>query len=837
LPETIPSGTRLGPYEIEGLLGAGGMGEVYRAKDGRLAREVALKVLPASFAADPERLRRFEREARSAGQLNHPNIVAIYDVGVAGNAPYLVSELIEGATLRERLSPGPLPPRKAIALAIQIANGLAAAHAKGIVHRDLKPENLMVLKGDRLKIVDFGLAKLVRDEAPLGEDTATLSPQLTETGAILGTASYMAPEQIRQQPVDHRADLFALGAILHEMLSGRRAFDGPTPMDRLSAILNSTPRELPRAVDDAAPGLSSLVERCLEKNVDDRFQNAHDLAFALGLIDFGAARTGASPAAVSVAAAAGATKAVRELTFKRMTYRQGSIQSARFAPDGTAICFCAAWENRPAELFWAYPGNPESRPLGFPGTDILAIAPSGEMLVSMRRRARGGFTYTGTLARMPAGGGATREIMEEIREADWSPDGRQMLVVRDEGGFERIEYPIGTALHATPGWISHVRLSPDGTRIAFLDHPLRGNDAGGPAVMDLKGKVTHLSKDWSSTRGLAWSPDGGEILFTAFRTGVGRELYATSPDGTQRLLLQVPGHMTLADVSRQGAVLFSLENERMRTEYLPVDDSAARDLTWLDWSMVRSISGDGRTLLLEESGVGGGELHAVYLRGTDGSPAIRLGDGTAFDLSSDGRWALSGVGSPRVLWQLPCGAGQARALPTPGVDVNSARWLPDGSICVVAYEPGHGMRLHRLDPATGALAAFGEEGLSWHEIMVSPDGRSVAAMGPDRVMKIYYQDGSDPRLVPQVTLSDRPLAWSADSGALFVFGRGEIPAKVFRVDLATGEREVWKQLTPMNTAGVEGLTGVRMTPDGEYAYSYMQRLSILYVVEGLLDPS
>jgi dipeptidyl aminopeptidase/acylaminoacyl peptidase len=381
-----------------------------------------------------------------------------------------------------------------------------------------------------------------------------------------------------------------------------------------------------------------------------------------------------------------------------------------------------------------------------------------------------------------------------------------------------------------------MRLSPDGTKIAFLDHPLRGNDAGGPAMVDLSGRYTSLSPGWASTRGLAWSPDGKEILFSAFRTGVGRELYAISPEGTMRLLLQVPGHMTLNDVSREGAVLFTLENERMRTDFLTPGETVPRDLSWLDWSMPRGMTPDGRELLLEESGVGGGELHSVYLRGTDGSPAIHVGDGQGFDLSPDGQWVVAGIGrSPSVLTLLPAGAGEPKTIPTGAWDVNSARWFPDGTICMIAHEPGHGLRLHRLDPATGKFEPFSEEGLSWHEVMVSPDGRSVAAMGPERTLKIYFTDGAEPRGLPQVTLADRPVGWGADGAALFVFTRGELPARVFQVDHATGERTEWKRLSPLDPAGVEGVTAVRMSADGQaFAYSYMQRLSTLYVLEGLL---
>jgi len=277
---TYASGARIGPYEILAPLGAGGMGEVYRARDTRLGRDVAVKVLPAAFSVDPDRLRRFQQEARAASALNHPNILTIYDVGEQEGSPYVVSELLEGETLRERLAGAALPVRKAMDYGIQIAEGLAAAHEKGIVHRDLKPENLFVTKDGRVKILDFGLAKLTRPEAsgPLTEaPTATAG---TEPGLVMGTVGYMSPEQVRGQAADHRSDIFAFGAILYEMLAGRRAFGGASAADTMSAILKEEPGFAPTH-PDASPALEQIVRRCLEKSPGERFQSARDLAFAL----------------------------------------------------------------------------------------------------------------------------------------------------------------------------------------------------------------------------------------------------------------------------------------------------------------------------------------------------------------------------------------------------------------------------------------------------------------------------------------------------------------------------------------------------------------------------
>ncbi|HEY3123969.1 MAG TPA: protein kinase [Thermoanaerobaculia bacterium] len=278
---SIAPGTRLGPYEILSPLGAGGMGEVYRARDTRLQREVAVKVLPAGFSADADRLRRFEQEARAASALNHPNILTIHDIGTVGRAPYVVSELLEGETLRQRLSEGSLSARKAVEYGIQIANGLAAAHEKGIVHRDLKPENLFVTADGRVKILDFGLAKLTRPEVPSTPLTEVpTSPAETDAGVVLGTVGYMSPEQVRGQPADQRSDIFSFGAILYEMLTGQRAFRGISAADTMSAILKEEP-EHSRVGSDVSPSLEHILRRCLEKSPGERFQSARDLAFAL----------------------------------------------------------------------------------------------------------------------------------------------------------------------------------------------------------------------------------------------------------------------------------------------------------------------------------------------------------------------------------------------------------------------------------------------------------------------------------------------------------------------------------------------------------------------------
>lgn len=399
----------------------------------------------------------------------------------------------------------------------------------------------------------------------------------------------------------------------------------------------------------------------------------------------------------------------------------------------------------------------------------------------------------------------------------------------------RIEFPAGTVLYRTPGWVSAMRFSPDGSRIAFVDHPARGNDAGSVAVVDLDRNVKRLSAGWSSMRGAAWSPDGREVVFAASQKE-SRELHAVDLDGVTRTVLRTPGSMTLTDISHQGDTLIVIENDRMRTHFVGAAGADTRELTWLDWTLLRCITANGSRILFDETGVGGGELASTYVRGTDGSSAIRLGDGLAYNLSPDGEWALTGAGrGQKHLDLVPCGAGEPRAIPIGNLEVNHASWFPDGrSICCLASEPGHAMRLYRIELASGSREPFTEEGISYYDSLVSPDGRFVVAHGPDRKLKIYPVDGSAPRPLRGVIEFERTVAWSADGGAIFVFSRGELPAKVWRIDLETGERKLFREISPLDATGVEGVAVVRMAADAPaLAYSYYQRMSRMYVVEGL----
>ncbi|MFI5370246.1 MAG: protein kinase [Candidatus Eisenbacteria bacterium] len=824
----VSTGTRIDRYDVTGFVGAGAMGEVYRAHDQRLGRDVAIKLLPAAYSSDPERLRRFDQEARAVGALNHPNVLAVFDVGTHDGAPYVVSELLQGATLRARLETGPLPVRKVIECGAQIARGLAAAHARGIVHRDLKPENLFIGLDGQVKILDFGLAKLVRhdDDVPVAGGTDSLmATAMTEAGRVLGTVGYMAPEQVHGQNADHRADLFALGCVLYEMATGRPPFHRATPVETLAAIVRDDLPEFPAEVRAQAPALTPLVRRLVEKEPGERFESARDLAYALeSLVLAGAGEpiSGSTPESVS---------------YQRITFRRGAIWSARFTPDSHSVVYSASWEGKPLELFWAHIGNPEARTLGFKDTDLLSISSTNEMAALLRSEFVTSFDRRGTLARVPPMGGAARELLHDVHGADWSPDGQQLAIVREKGGMVRLEYPVGNVLYQTAGWISQIRISPDGRLLAFADHPTRNNDGGTLAVVDRQGEHRVLSSDWGTLRGLAWSADGHEVWFTADRGGAARGLYAVTADGQHRRVLQGASNLTIHDIARDGRVLVGHGPERAGINGLAPGETRERDLSWLDWSLLQDLSTDGKTMLIDETAEGGGASGSVYVRPMDGSPAVRLGDGGARAISPDGRWVAAarsmggGVGS---LYLLPTGVGEPRDVNTGTLYTHIARWCPDGRHMVIsAHEPGRGIRLYRIDVQDGDPQALSPEGVDFMEYRVIRDGQAAVALTVDQEYRIYPVSGGDSEPVPSLGRDDRIVQWFSDE-AVLVYKMNELPARIYRVDLGTGERTVWRELAPPDPTGIYRVGRVRTSADGTaYAYVYYMQLVDLHVIEGL----
>jgi eukaryotic-like serine/threonine-protein kinase len=641
---TLAAGTVLGPYEILGPIGAGGMGEVFRVRDTRLGRDVALKILPTTFAADQDRLRRFEQEARSAAALNHPNILAVHDIGTADGAPYVVSELLEGRTLRQVLEGGALTPRKAIEYGAQIAAGLAAAHDKGIVHRDIKPENVFVTKDGRVKILDFGLAKLVE---PVVADGARATMAQTDPGMVVGTVGYMSPEQLRAEPVDARSDVFSLGAVLYEMFAGERAFKGKTAVDTMSAILKEDPADFPPAVHASAPAIERIVRRCLEKNADERFQSVRDVTFALEALS---SASGVKPVieldapppraagvtvtrAVALAAAAslvvgaiawfaagqfgGKTAGTPKIT--QLTFRSGTVRGARFAPDGQNVLYAAAWDGQPVRLFSTRPGSPDSTTLNMPDADLMAVSrTTNEMLATLGAAPAFTFYTRGTLARASVAGGAPRAMLDKVIAADFTPDGQMIAAIVGLSGAFSLQFPVGTERWKTNYPISHVRVAPDGEQLAFLSHPL-GGDEGDVKVLGKSGEPRTISTGWLTLGGLAWASGGKELWFTGERRGGVRALWAVTLDGRERELYRSTESLTLEDVAPDGRALLSAGSVRSRVVYGSINDTTDRDLAWFDFGVRPSVSGDGKLVAFTEAGEGAGGTYGV----SSGPPAVR----------------------------------------------------------------------------------------------------------------------------------------------------------------------------------------------------------------------
>jgi Tol biopolymer transport system component len=855
---SLSAGTRFGPYEILSPLGAGGMGEVYRARDTRLGREVAVKIIPEALAG-PQALERFEREARAVAQLSHPNILAIHDVGREGITAFAVMELLEGETLRQRLTHGALPVRKAVDLAAQIAEGLAAAHEKGIVHRDLKPENVFVTSNGRAKLLDFGLAREMaasREESGIQTETHGTDP-----GTVLGTARYMSPEQVRGQAVDHHSDIFSFGVVLYEMLTGKQAFRRETTAESMAAILKEEPPEIVESGAGPSPALQRIVHHCLEKKPGERFQSARDIAFALQSFSGSAAASQPSAAAparrrhwkpavaalVVAAGIAGGFLAGRRGVHSgpsgitRLTFRRGQVDAARFAPDGQTIVYSASWGGSPFEVFSTRADSTESRALGFPSSVLAGVSSSGEMALlrnAVPFNVGQPTSQTGMLARAPLAGGAPRDLAEGVQFADWSPDGRELAVVRFQDGKTRLEFPAGHVLYETGGLIANPRFSPRGDRIAFLDLSAPGDTRGGVSVVDLEGRRTVLVEGLKMTNGLAWAPGGDEVWFAGGRSDLAKELIAVSLSGKERVVYRSLTAIHLFDVGKAGRVLLGQEVRRRELWGRQAGAAEDRDLTWLDNSALNSGAFDGKSVVINEFGEGGGEDNGVYLRSMDGSAPIRIGGGFVFDLSADGRFVLTIArrGSPgQKLVLLPTGAGQPKELPTEPLTYVGGMFGPDGKKLILgAMKPGEAQRIYVQGvDGGGPKVAFttGFVPVSTPSI-ISADGRFVVS---DFAGHLFLQSlaGGDARPIHGLTPDDGVFGFTND-GRLFVGRASGARITLSRLNPDTGRREAWKEIAPADATGVWPIDGICLTPDGSaYVYNFARRLSDLYVVDGL----
>jgi WD40 repeat protein len=857
------NGRLVGHYRILEKIGEGSMGEVFRAHDEKLGRDVALKSIHPAFSDNPDHLRRFELEARAAASLNHPNIVAVYDVVFEGANPCIVSELLIGKTLGQRLSEGPIPIREAVDYALQIVSGLTAAHKRRIIHRDLKPSNLFLTTDGVIKILDFGVAKLqpaVEDGRPIEE-----LPTVTKHGAVVGTVAYMAPEQLRGKPVDHRADIFSFGAILYEIFSGRRAFRGETEVDTMSCVLLKDPPQGP--LDEASIPLAyrDLIRHCLDKEPDNRFQSTKDLAFALQNISaaspaldnqtlLSAPATPVAPRRSSagsilpwIIAATLAIVAVvlllfpvrppmKPVKYERLTFELGTAFLGRFLSDGQSVVYAAAWNGKLVHLFSTVSNSLQARALLDLDADLLAVSRKNDLAIAIGATHNGQLEPIGGMrAEAPLAGGSPRDRLSDVRWADYDPKG-ELAVVHYEGSQIQLEYPIGTVIYRTKGWISHIRFSPQGDQIAFLDHSTLWDDKGTVNVTDLAGHIRKLTDEWEYTDGLAWRPDGKEVWFTAAAQGNSANLMAVTLSGKTRTLLDLPDDISLQDIAPDGRVLVAQHSKRLGMAFSTIDGKEDIDLSWHDWNVAKDISADGH-VLFEDASEAAGSNYAVALNRLDGKPPVRLGEGSAGGLSPDGKWAISiSPDKPTELTLLPTGAGESIPLREPSLErihTGSARYLPDGQgILVNASERGQAVRCYLLALQGSNARAVTPAGINCGP--PSPDGKFLVGKASGEPATIYSMADGTAKPIPGMDGAFNPIQWSQDGSALFGYVPGEIPARVYKVDIATGKRSLLKQLRPGAPAGIVNESPIVVSRDGtRFAYSYNQTLSVLYLISGL----
>jgi Tol biopolymer transport system component len=704
----------------------------------------------------------------------------------------------------------------------------------------LKPENIFITNDGRVKILDFGLAK-VGSAAGEGSMLQTQSHLGTSPGTVMGTVGYMSPEQVRGMTVDHRTDIFSFGVVLYEMLSGRRAFRGDSNVETMNAILKEDPAELAVTGSHVPPALDRIVRRCIEKNAQERFHSAHDLGLALETLSAatstasGAAleraktpsRVRVAPwvlgvAALALAAAywAGGHFARPEKSeapaFQRLTFRRGRIWTGRFAGDGKTIIYSATWgdEGSGKRLYSTSPGSPDSLALSYPEADVASVSSTGELALILNRRVLRGFSAVGTLARASATGGAARAILDDVQDADWLPDGSGLVAARYVDGRYRIEFPAGKLVYETAGYVSDVRVSPDGMLVAFADHPIQGDDRGSIAIVDRAGKKSVIPGDYSSVRGVAWSRGGREIWFTGADEGSADALFAATVGGVVRSIARVPGSLHLGDIAPDGSVLIWEQSTRSSIVGRGPGDTADRDLSWFDFSTVPHLSDDGKMLLFTEQGDSAGVDYAIYLRPTDGGPAVRLGSGLGAAISPDGKWVLSIRlnPSPSQYVLLPTGTGEPQVLTHDDLSHEFGSWVMGGTqIAFEGFAPGRPKRIYLQDLKGGAAKPLTPEGVGG---VLSPDGKLVAFEG-----RLHEAGGTGAaRPIPGIEPEDKIEAWSGDSKSLFVRQILKSDAqKVFRIDVGTGQRTLLHDLPPI--PGASTRRWFTITPDGSAYFS------------------
>ena len=835
-------------YRLEREIGAGGMATVYLAEDVRHHRKVAIKVLHPELSAvlGPER---FLKEIELTASLQHPHILPLFDSGSADGKLWYAMPYIEGETLRTRLQrEHQLPIGDAMRIASESADALDYAHRRGVVHRDIKPENILLHDGHAL-VADFGIALAVEQAG---------GARMTQTGLSLGTPAYMAPEQaMGERSVDARADIYALGAVTYEMLAGEPPFTGPTAQAILAQVITAEPRSLSIQRKSVPASVDAAVRTALEKLPADRFASAKEFADALvrpgesarapgadaavrrsGLPVWALAAGGAVLVAASVAAFQFGTHhhvASSPVVFQQVTFTDQAIPAARFGADGRTIVFDAMRRSTPS-IYVIRPDYPEARPLGLDDAHLLAVSSKNELAVLTGARFLAHRLFLGTLARMPLEGGTPREMLDSVREADWSPDGSSLAVIHVVGGHDRLEYPVGTVLFETPGYLSDLRVSPDGERVAFFDHSTRFpyDDRGGVDVVDRARHRSVLAKGFAGEEGLAWSADGKSVLFSA-DAGPGLQIREVDLDGRAHVALPAPGTMMIQDVSRAGRWLAIRDDRGFQVHVHRLGRVDDLDLSWLDQSVTSTLSRDGRLLGLTDASAFASADYASIVRKTDGSPAVKLGDGWVSDFTPDEQWVVTVVPStPPQLRLYPVGAGETRRLDFGAFEALSDAhvWGPGAdSTLACGTMSGHVPRCYLRTTSTATWRPVTDDGAD--HAFVSPDGHLVLTTSPDGSNRLYDLRAGSGRPVHGLRATDRVLRWSPDGKALWVWQTDTLSVVIERVDIATDQRAHLTTIIPLGGEGLRNTADIGLADDPRiYSYSSVVQRSRLFVVEG-----
>jgi serine/threonine protein kinase/Tol biopolymer transport system component len=860
---TMPfvAGAKLEAYEVLGLLGAGGMGEVYRAYDPVLKREVAIKVIGALVLNDPDLRRRFEKEAQAAAALNHPNILAVHHFGIFEGAPYLVSELLIGDSLRQVLERGPMPIRKVIDTAVQVSDGMAAAHNRGIVHRDLKPENLFVLKDGRVKILDFGLAKLMEPQAELAATDATIS-YATQPGAIMGTVSYMSPEQVRGATVDARSDIFTFGAILYEMLASRRAFQRPTAAETMTAILNEDPAALSEVSPAVSPGLQRIVQRCMEKSPEQRFQSASDLAFALKTVSDAtglgieadrsgkgsAEKTLAWPGRVVAIFSAAALAIVALVVVGLVTFLKPSQPSGLL--DSTQITFSADPKSGPvftdgSRLYFDSGGEPsEMSVTGGPivplrvlgeGLQILDISTDGSKVVASKPDVNDnngrGTLWTGSML-----GGSPRKLSDHLAlVARWSPDGRYVLF-SDQQTLYRID-PDGENLQKVwtgPGELSNLNFSPDGQNLTVT---LSLNDERQLWGLSADGRNAHRMKfDWpehANQYNGRWTPDGRHFFFSSDREGSENVYELMEPrwfePWKKPSAVRVTGNqlsIRYFTPTRDGNGLYvlGLMDEGAMRAYDPASKKLVpylENLSMLEFA----ISPDHQWMAYSEY-----PSRHLWKSRLDGSDKVQLTDSYALmqQWSPDGKWLV--YSDWKNLYRVSADGGAPEKLTPDGHGDLAPTWFPDGKSIAFSYfpHPGLPLNIHVLDLASRQVSTMpNAEGYFWPSW--SPDGNYLVAIAENPSRMVMYS--AKTKTWKDLHVFDAVWSywtWAADSQSLFM-SHVEGNKGIYQLTVPEGK---WTKLSGLE--GVNDPSGfdsfLSLTPQGQPAIMSRTGVAQLYLL-------